>query len=290
MSATTPCVPCCATPTTTNIPGPVGATGTPGSNGSNGINAYTFTTGNFTVPALSGSVTINVGVSSWAVVGQAVFIANGTAVADIYVVTAVPSSTSMTLQYENYTTNVNSGNTCLSGSGVSPGGFQSLPALPLVIANGGTNANTKAGAQTNLGLGQAAVISNVSGLSQNITASQAQVSTCGVTVPALGAYLVSAFITVTWGAFVSGTPAKTMTVRVQNTVQANTAASGVWNIIIVNASTTSDGDYHIPFVYVTTFAQNDTLQLQVAFNSITGVTSTASVTAGSLVIVPLHLS
>lgn len=289
MSATTPCVPCCSTPITTNVPGPVGPNGTPGTNGTNGINAFTFTTGNFVVPALGSNVTVNVGISSWAAVGQAVYISNGTATADIYSVASVPSSTSLTLTYLNYTTNTNTGNTVNSGAEVSPGGFQSLPPLPLAIASGGTNANTKAGAQNNLGLGQDSTQSNVSALAQAITGTPTQVGTLGVTIPASGHYLILCRVNINWANWIANTTAHVLTLTLKNTVQNTTVASLTWSV--QNAGLIPDSDLNLPITLYTTGVVADTLVVNISISNIgTNSSGTANVQAGTLSLIPLHLT
>src|SRR5262245_20582439 len=68
MSATSPCVPCCADTQTVNIPG---AEGEPGADGANGVNAFTTTSApGFTVPNVGAPVTVPVGDSSWMAVDQ----------------------------------------------------------------------------------------------------------------------------------------------------------------------------------------------------------------------------
>lgn len=126
MSVPLQCCNPCPTSETVNIPGPEGADGAPGAAG---INAYTITTADFDVPNVGDSVTVQVGNSSWAVVGQNVFVAG----AGIFEVTAKPGSGSMTLEYLNYAQNTHSGETVSAGAGVSPAGTQPtvtlLPAL-----------------------------------------------------------------------------------------------------------------------------------------------------------------
>lgn len=67
---------------------------TAGGGGSAGGNAYTTTTSGFTMPAVSGTVTVPVADSAWMVIGQVVFVQS----AGYFWVTAKPSGTSVTLQ------------------------------------------------------------------------------------------------------------------------------------------------------------------------------------------------
>jgi len=115
----------CPTVEVTNIPGPEGANG---ADGAPGINAFTFTTADFTVPAIGNSVTIQVANSSWMVNGQNVFIEG----AGTFSVTSKPGSQSATLQYLNYQGNTHAGETVTAGAEASPAGTQ--PAVTLLPA------------------------------------------------------------------------------------------------------------------------------------------------------------
>ena len=116
MSATSPCVPCCSTPQVVNTPGTEGPAGT---NGSNGINAFTTVTGGgFTVPAVGSTVTAPVANSGWCVVGQNVIV---TGPAN-FLVTAVPSSVSVTLEFLGYPGDVAPTTVIAAGAELSPAG------------------------------------------------------------------------------------------------------------------------------------------------------------------------
>lgn len=133
MPATSPCVPCCTTPQTTNIPGPEGDAGT---DGADGVNAYTATTANFTVPAIDGNVTIAVADSSWMGVGQNIFVEG----AGYFEVISKPSAASVTAQYLDYDINTHATELILAGAKVSPGGTQITATL--TVARGGTGQTT----------------------------------------------------------------------------------------------------------------------------------------------------
>ena len=116
MSATAPCVPCCSTPQVTNVPGVEGPAGT---NGANGINAFTtLTGGGLTVPAVGSTVTATVANSQWCVVGQNV-IAAGPA---NFLVTAVPSAVSVTLEFLGYPGDVAPTTVIAAGVELAPAG------------------------------------------------------------------------------------------------------------------------------------------------------------------------
>lgn len=87
--------------------------------GTKGVDAYTSTSANFTTPAAGSSATINVVATSWATVGQNVFIAG----AGYYQVAAIISGTqiSVTNLGANYG-NTSGGTTINSGASVSPAG------------------------------------------------------------------------------------------------------------------------------------------------------------------------
>jgi len=116
MSATTPCVPCCPTPQVTNIPGISGADGAAGSNGANSFT--TVTTPGFVVPAVGSTVVAPVANSAWCVVGQNV-ITTGPA---NFLVTAIPSALSVTLEFLGYPGDVAPGVTIAIGATVAPAG------------------------------------------------------------------------------------------------------------------------------------------------------------------------
>lgn len=108
------------------IPGPTGTAGADGTDGAAGSNAFTTTTAGFVMPAEAGSVTIAVSDSSWASVGQVVYI-NG---AGHFEVTAAPTSTQLTIKNlevtasSEYTGNVAPATAVGSGAKVSPAGLQ----------------------------------------------------------------------------------------------------------------------------------------------------------------------
>ena len=115
---------CCATScddtSGSNIPGPAGPAGADGAAGTNGTNAYTTTTAPFTMPAVSANVAVTVAVSSWASVGQVIYISN----AGYFSVAAVPDATHITATNLGYTGNV-APTTVVGGSQtVSPAGIK----------------------------------------------------------------------------------------------------------------------------------------------------------------------
>src|SRR5882672_3169353 len=150
-----PCTPAQLPPV--NIPGSIGPTGAAGTNGTNGVSSFTTTTAQFgpTPGDTTTAFSISVASSVMFVVGTDIIAGQGPGAVLANpgpwsgVITAIPSPNTITVK--NLRT-VDQGLTISSGALVAPIGF--LPAVPLTIAQGGTNAITKAAAQTSLGLGQ----------------------------------------------------------------------------------------------------------------------------------------
>jgi hypothetical protein len=97
---------------------PGGLIGPAGAGGA-GLNAFTNLLANFTQPAANASVTINVGTTSWMVVGQAIFILGG----GYYTVGSITDINHAVVTNLGYSGNASSGATIASGGGVSPSGL-----------------------------------------------------------------------------------------------------------------------------------------------------------------------
>lgn len=131
--------PCCTTPPSVNVPGPAGN------------NAYTtIAAPGFTLPAVSANVTVPVTFSGWMVVGQFLFCAGP---ANFQVV-RIDSSTSVVLKFLGLTGDLAAGVVVAAGVGLTPAAISLASQLPLLIAQGGTGAATKAAAALALGVGQ----------------------------------------------------------------------------------------------------------------------------------------
>jgi hypothetical protein len=203
------------------VPGTAGDKGDPGTNGTDGVNSFTVTTADFTVPAVSATVTVLVADSSWMAIGQNVFIQG----AGNFSVTAKPASTSATLTYLAYQGNTNTGNNITAGATVSPSGTQQGITDPLPIANGGTNAATVSAALTNLGLGTAPLSVFAAGTAYQLTNTSALLD-FGTTDPSLtisapGTYLICAHVRLDYNA-ATFAAVRTMTAKLRRTN--NTAA------------------------------------------------------------------
>lgn len=155
------CEPCEDECTPEQIPGPTGATGAAGTNGTNGINAFTFTTANFTQPAVGANVTIAVTSGSWAAVGENIWIEQG----GTYEVITVNSAISLTVENLGYTGNAAPTTNIPSGVKVSPSGIKgtdgSGAAGDMLSTNNLSDVASVATSRTNLGLGALAVLATV---------------------------------------------------------------------------------------------------------------------------------
>lgn len=149
MSATIPCVPCCATQQIVDVPGSPGLNGADGAAGLNAFTtlAGTSPVGDITIPAVGAPVAapfIVVADNSWAVIGQYIFISDGDAGhMGTFLVTATTGTTVIQATFVGPAANV--GNVIHSSSGtvspakVTPSGIPGAAvADPLPIANGGT--------------------------------------------------------------------------------------------------------------------------------------------------------
>jgi hypothetical protein len=283
------CSPCPTLPPV-NVPGMEGPAGANGTNGTNGIDSFTFTTANFTIPAADGAtqVVVSVAVGTWMAAGQ--YVAIPGLLAGAVGIFQVVSSTSVTatLVYPTFTTNTHTGDVILSGAKVSPAGKEGGIVVPVSIANGGTNATTKASAQTNLGVGQNAIISTASGLTQAITASAVQVGAIDIQITATGEYLYLAHVSVDWIG-VTFASSRVVTIIIRNITQGITLATALRDTQVLTTATFPTIDYHLPFVIDATAAVNDHIQLQISVAVINSA-GTFEVTAGSLCAVPLRLT
>jgi hypothetical protein len=144
MSAAANCDCRCPTPEVVDVPGVEGAPGTNGTNGQDGVSAFTFTTADFVVPAISATVAVDVANTSWMVEGQQIFIKG----AGAFGVTTINSSTNVLLTYLDYTGNTHATDNIASGAGVTPTGTQAplAGALPTAFTDnsGGTQSNVVA--------------------------------------------------------------------------------------------------------------------------------------------------
>jgi len=178
-----PCVPCCSTPQTVNVPGSTGAS------------AVTVTKSSFVIPALDGVTTVSINVvdSSWITNGQNLYIGGAN-----FIVTGISDSTHITVLALGFTNDTVPGSTVAAGAIVEPGvGNFKNPgiATPVSIANGGTGSTSKAAAQLALGLGQNNAFYYADGLAQAFTNAYASVGGA-LTISQNGNVFVLAVVTV----------------------------------------------------------------------------------------------
>jgi hypothetical protein len=100
----------------------VAASGAPGATGASGagLAAYDALAASFTMPAVSGTVTITIGNTAWLSANQIIYIAT----AGYLQVSAISSATQVLITNLNYPGNATAGAVIASGSKVSPGGLQ----------------------------------------------------------------------------------------------------------------------------------------------------------------------
>lgn len=259
MSVPVSCCNPCPDVQTINIPGPEGEAGT-GTNGTNGVNAFTVTTAEFEVPLVDGNVTISVGNSTWAVVGQNFYVPG----AGYFEVVSKPTSTSILGTYLNYAGNTHMGETIAVGTGVSPAGTQG-PDQSLLPT-----------------------ISDYSiGGDQALTTSPAQLLTLSVTLATAGTYLLMASCRLDFDAatFSAG---ESVAIKLRET---NTAPADIANALVnLDTGTTSAESSTFaavalpPVVYAAT--AGDVIQL---FGSVADTPYSGSLKAieGSILAIPM---
>ncbi len=140
----------CPDPEVVTIPGAPAEPCVPCADGDPGINAFTITTADVLLPAAAGPVVLatTVGVSSWASIGQVIFISDGTNWGHFRVLT-IPSAQSFTLSWLDYPGDAVGTTIIASGATVSPSGVLAALAVPLPTAVD-YSALTTAGAVDNL--------------------------------------------------------------------------------------------------------------------------------------------
>lgn len=133
------------------MPGAQGATGAAGSNGTNGTNAFTVTTSNVTIPATGSTVPILVANASWMVVGQNIFVSDGTNLANFLVTAVQLSPPQVTAKALGYTGDTAASGTINAGAQVITGGLEGPVGFTPIGTNnaqtGGSQALTNSPAQ-----------------------------------------------------------------------------------------------------------------------------------------------
>lgn len=294
MQPTDCCSPCPPQVPSVAIPGPQGPPGTAGTNGTNGINAFTTTTAQFNVPPDTVTpVTITVVNSTWVAVGEFLKIGQGAGAAlanpgpATFKVTAVPGPNSITMLWQNFSGDVAAGTPISLGAVVTPTG--QLPATPITIAQGGTNAITKAAAQTSLGLGQDSLISSANTLAQAITAAFLQVGAIDVQLTAAGTWEIRGFVSIDMAAVTFAAAPRTISAKVRNITQGVDLVTGVLHTQNTAAGSFPTHFLNIPPLKYAAGVANDHLQILITID-VVNTGGTLTVDAGSLELIPLRLS
>lgn len=290
-SQATDCCSGCQDPVIVEIPGSPGSDGTAGAPGADGISAYTITTASITLPASAGPVVAvtTVGVSSWAAVGQVIFISDSTNWGHFRVLT-IPSATSFTLQWLQYDGDAAGAAVIASGAAVSPSGVE--PTGPTAVANGGTGSTTATAARAALGVGGASVTSYASGTAYSLTATPATV-TFGTTSPALvipsaGVWLILARGRIDYnGATFAAVRTGTLLLRRTNNTAANIGdSSGSFLTDIITTLSYTLGVIDLQPIIYTTVNNNDALELWGSI-SVLPTAGTLDVSEASIVAIKL---
>lgn len=297
MSATTPCVPCCNTTQTTDIPGSAGSP------------SWSTTLANFTVPAVAGSVAISVSDSSWMAVGAPLFISDGVDWGHFEVLTIV-GPTSITAEFLGQEGDASPAAIINSGAIVAPGGTQQNLTIPLPIADGGTGASDQATALSNilggaplpianggtagatpaaaiaaLGVGQTPTTDANAGLAYDITNAPSQISGVSATVPTTGLYLCLAVVTVDY----SGTTFaanRTLTLTIRNATAGSNLVSIARNTEAFTTTSQPSLDYTL-FVAASLTAA-DAIQVFASLDTVESA-GTSRVSACNLILVPIAI-
>lgn len=221
------------------VPGVQGSTGAAGSNGTNGINSYTATTANLIIPTTGTTVQIGVANTSWTVIGQNVFISDGTNLANFQITGIQASPPVLTLKALGYTGDTAATGTITAGAAVVPSGVQGPSAFTPIATN---NAAT--------------------GGSQNLSNTPAQALSVGLTLAGSAGktYMLFARIRLDYvGATFAAQEAVTLTIRRTNNTAANIASTSVATQILT-AVTYGAGELSVIAIPYTTSGTSDVIQ------------------------------
>jgi len=246
MSNTNPNNCACPPVEVVTVPGVQGSTGPAGTNGTNGINSYTVTTAGLTIPTTGTTVQIGVANAQWAVVGQNVFVSDGTNLANFQVTGIQISPPVLTLKALGYTGDSASTTVIASGASVVPSGVQGTAAFTPVATNNAAGSG-----------------------SQNLSNTPAQALSVGLTLAGAAGktYMLFARVRLDYvGATFAAQQAVTLTIRRTNNTAANIASSsiatqivttvtygmGELSVIGIPYTTSGSGDVIQPFISVAT--------------------------------------
>lgn len=149
------------------IPGPAGVDGTDGMDGSQGTNAFTVLVTGFTMPAISGTIVVEVLDTSWMVPAQGSVYGQALAVefAGTMQVASVVDGTHVELLNPGFTGNAPGGAAIPAGARVGVSGIQgvggSIPGGALLATNNLSDVTNVPASRSSLGLGALATASTV---------------------------------------------------------------------------------------------------------------------------------
>lgn len=224
MSAIAPCVPCCATSTPVQIPG---VEGLPGIDGANGVSAFTATTSPKVLQAVNATQTFDVLNSDWMAIGEFLFVSDGTDWGT-FQVTAIPTSTSVTLKFLGRPGDASPGVTIDAAAVVTPtGAMFSTPAPTSKYGSGTVYEMTATPAQLAVGTNPPTI-----------------------TLPATGNFLLYAmanikFLSVTWAA----NHTADVHIRRTNNTPADLAPAMTLTTPIITTITDEFGLFNLPPIY-----------------------------------------
>lgn len=278
----TDCYPCCSsTAVPVNVPGVAG---------SNGVNAYTTTTLAFTIPAADGvtQVTIQVANSQWIGIGQFLSIP-GLLAGDVNVfqVVSKPNTTSVTVVYPAYVTNINAGDSIPLGYSVTAAGSGVALTIPVSVANGGTGGTTKALGRTGLGVGQTPQFYNIEGVGYSITNALTTIPGFTMTATYAGLYLLLARVVVD-DQGVTFAANRNLTIKLKNTTSGADLGTTVRNTGTPTTAQFISVDYTLPFNALT-LAAGDVVALQIGYNTVPSA-GTSVVSAAGFMLLPIALT
>ena len=127
------CQPCCISTVTVAVPG---VQGLPGNAGANGINAFTALTAPLVIPAVNSTVVAQVLNSQWIGIGELLFASDGIK-QGTFQVTAVPTTTSVTLKFLGFPLDSTPASTIGAGGIVTPTGQKFTPPTPQSVYGSG---------------------------------------------------------------------------------------------------------------------------------------------------------
>lgn len=239
--------PCpCPSNEVVQVPGVQGQPGTPGAPGTNGVNAYTLTTANLTIPATGSTTTVAVANASWMVVGQFLFISDGTNLAHFQVTALQASPPVITIKALGNNGDSASTTVINSGASVAAGGVQ------------GSNGFTVLG-----------TTSAATGGSQSVTATPAQALAATLTLAGSAGktYILFARVRLDMvGATFSAMRNVTLTLRRTNNTAANNGSTSIGTPIVTTV-TYGMGEITVMAPY-TTVGASDTLQPFISIDTI----------------------